>query len=178
MCGHRSGTADDEFRSALCSVHLKPLSQIALHSRRVLEYEPPSSTAVTMLMWKLGKSHQCMLHATLLLYHVQAVASGNKWFDSCGTNGKLIFWTSHRGLKFSLQTQYSTKMMRILLSPLYEEQRSLVRFLCAKWHSPSEIQRDMRGVYGEDCMDRSNFSRWDDNSLKDVHYLEMFLWFI
>ncbi|KAJ9580838.1 hypothetical protein L9F63_023987, partial [Diploptera punctata] len=27
------------------------------------------------------------------------------------------------------------------------------------WHKPSEIHRDMRGVYGDDCMDRSNVSR-------------------
>ena len=51
MRGHRAGTADDEFRSALSSVHSKTLSQTALHSRRVLEKEPPSSTTVTMLLW-------------------------------------------------------------------------------------------------------------------------------
>ena len=37
VCGHRSCTADDEFRSALCSVHSENLSQTALHSRRELE---------------------------------------------------------------------------------------------------------------------------------------------
>ena len=37
VCGHRPGTAEDEFRSALCSVHSKTLSLIALDSRRVLE---------------------------------------------------------------------------------------------------------------------------------------------
>ncbi|KAJ9581607.1 hypothetical protein L9F63_023215, partial [Diploptera punctata] len=36
----------------------------------------------------------------------------------------------------------------------------VVRFLWAKGHKPSEIHRDMRGVYGDDCMDRSNVSRW------------------
>ena len=33
-----------------------------------------SSTAATMLRWELGKSRQCMRHATSLLYHVHAVA--------------------------------------------------------------------------------------------------------
>ena len=28
-----------------------------------------------------------------VLYHVHAVASRNKWFNSCGTNGKLTLWT-------------------------------------------------------------------------------------
>ena len=27
-------------------------------------------------------------------------------------------------------------------------------------HNPSEIHRDMCGVYGEDCVDRSNVSKW------------------
>ena len=30
-----------------------------------------------------------MHHATTLLYHVHAVSSRNKWFDSCATSGKL-----------------------------------------------------------------------------------------
>ena len=34
-----------------------------------------------------------MRHATSLLYHVQAVASRSKWFNSCGTSGKLTLWT-------------------------------------------------------------------------------------
>ena len=33
VCSHRPGTPDDEFQSALSSVHSKTLSQIALHSR-------------------------------------------------------------------------------------------------------------------------------------------------
>ena len=37
VCGHRSGTAHDEFRSALWSVHSKTLSQTALTSRWVLK---------------------------------------------------------------------------------------------------------------------------------------------
>ena len=37
VCGHIPGTAYDEFRSALCSVDSKSLSQTALRSRRVLE---------------------------------------------------------------------------------------------------------------------------------------------
>ncbi|KAJ9598719.1 hypothetical protein L9F63_010605 [Diploptera punctata] len=48
----------------------------------------------------------------------------------------------------------------MLQSSTCEEQRSVVRFLWAKGHKPSEIHRDMRGVYGDDCMDRSNVSRW------------------
>ena len=32
VCGHRPSRADDEFRSALCSVHSKTLSQTALHT--------------------------------------------------------------------------------------------------------------------------------------------------
>ena len=40
----------DEFRPALCSVNSKTLSQTALHSRREVEQEPPSSTAATMLL--------------------------------------------------------------------------------------------------------------------------------
>ncbi|KAJ9601784.1 hypothetical protein L9F63_000076, partial [Diploptera punctata] len=55
---------------------------------------------------------------------------------------------------------YATKMARVLQSSTCEEQRSVVRFLWAKGHKPSEIHRDMRGVYGDDCMDRSNVSRW------------------
>ncbi|KAJ4434298.1 hypothetical protein ANN_22850, partial [Periplaneta americana] len=51
---------------------------------------------------------------------------------------------------------YGTKMARMLLSPTCEEQRSVV---WDKGRSPSEIHRDMCGVYGDDCMDRSNISR-------------------
>ena len=76
-------------------------------------------------------------------------------------------------LKFSLQTQYffmrnsnqrsvnyATNMARILLSSTCEEQRSVVKFLWAKEHNLSDVHRDMCGVYGDDCMDRSNVSRW------------------
>lgn len=55
---------------------------------------------------------------------------------------------------------HATKMARMLLSSTCEEQRSVVRFLWAKGHKPSDIHRDMQGVYGDDCMDRSNVSRW------------------
>ena len=55
---------------------------------------------------------------------------------------------------------YATKMARILQLSTCEEQRSVVRFLWAKGHKPSDIHRDMRGLYGDDCMDRSNVSRW------------------
>ncbi|PSN53017.1 hypothetical protein C0J52_01160 [Blattella germanica] len=48
----------------------------------------------------------------------------------------------------------------MLQSSTCEEQRSVVRFLWPKGHKPSEIHRDMHGVYGDDCMDRSNVSRW------------------
>ncbi|KAG8233435.1 hypothetical protein J437_LFUL010546 [Ladona fulva] len=51
-------------------------------------------------------------------------------------------------------------MARMLLSSTCEEQRSVVRYLWAKGHSPSEIHRDMRDVYGDDCLDHSNVSRW------------------
>ena len=34
-----------------------------------------------------------MRYAQLLLYHVHAVASRNKWYTSCGTSGKLTLWT-------------------------------------------------------------------------------------
>ncbi|KAJ4427651.1 hypothetical protein ANN_25299 [Periplaneta americana] len=54
---------------------------------------------------------------------------------------------------------YATMMTRMLLSSTCEEQRSVVRFLWAKGHNPSEIHRDMCGVYGENCMD-CNISRW------------------
>ncbi|KAG8238107.1 hypothetical protein J437_LFUL012718 [Ladona fulva] len=50
-------------------------------------------------------------------------------------------------------------MARMLLSSTCEEQRSAVRYLWAKGHSPSEIHMDLRGVYGDDCLDRSNVSR-------------------
>jgi hypothetical protein len=36
-----------------------------------------------------------MRHATLLLYHVCAVASRNIRFASCGTSGKLTLWTRY-----------------------------------------------------------------------------------
>ncbi|PSN41578.1 hypothetical protein C0J52_17894 [Blattella germanica] len=49
---------------------------------------------------------------------------------------------------------------RMLQSSTCEEQRSIVRFLWVKGHKPSEIHWDMRGMYGDDCMDRSNVSRW------------------
>ncbi|KAJ9578928.1 hypothetical protein L9F63_024967, partial [Diploptera punctata] len=35
------------------------------------------------------------------------------------------------------------------------------------WHKPSEIHRDMRGVYGDDCMDLS--ARWVPKNLTDDH---------
>ena len=54
---------------------------------------------------------------------------------------------------------YATKMARMLLSSKCEEQRSVVLFLWARGHNPSEIHRDMCGMYGENCMDRSNVSR-------------------
>ena len=44
------GTSGDEFRSELCYVHSKTLSQTALHSRRKLEYDPPSLIAATILL--------------------------------------------------------------------------------------------------------------------------------
>ena len=50
--------------------------------------------------------------------------------------------------------------MACMLLPTCDEQQSIVRFLWAKGHNPSEIHRDMCGVYGEDCMDCSNVSRW------------------
>ena len=46
-----------------------------------------------MLLCELGKSRYCMRHATSLLYHLQAVASRNKWFNSCRTGGNLTLWT-------------------------------------------------------------------------------------
>ncbi|KAJ9592242.1 hypothetical protein L9F63_001243 [Diploptera punctata] len=65
-------------------------------------------------------------------------------------------------------------MARMLQSSTCEEQRSVVRFLWAKGHKPSEIHRDMRGVYGDDCMDRSNVfrkvsARWVPKNLTDDH---------
>ena len=53
---------------------------------------------------------------------------------------------------------YTTKMACLLLSSTCEEQQSvgLVQFLWAKGHNPSEIHRDMCGVFGEDCMDRDH----------------------
>ncbi|KAJ9588996.1 hypothetical protein L9F63_017691 [Diploptera punctata] len=65
-------------------------------------------------------------------------------------------------------------MARMLQSSTCEEQRSVVRFLWAKGHKPSEIHRDMRGVYGYDCMDRSNVfrkvsARWMPKNLTDDH---------
>ena len=54
VCGHRLGTADNDFDRR--SVHSKTLSQTGLHSRHVLEQEPPSPTTATMLQWELGKS--------------------------------------------------------------------------------------------------------------------------
>jgi hypothetical protein len=39
----------------LCSVHSETLSLIALHSRRELEKELPSSTAATLLLWERRK---------------------------------------------------------------------------------------------------------------------------
>ena len=45
-----ASTADDEFRSAICSVDPETLSQTALRSRRELELGPPFSTAATMLL--------------------------------------------------------------------------------------------------------------------------------
>ncbi|KAG8236972.1 hypothetical protein J437_LFUL016543 [Ladona fulva] len=50
-------------------------------------------------------------------------------------------------------------MARMLLSSTCEEQQSVVRYLWAKGHSPSEIHRDMHGVYGDNCLDRSNVFR-------------------
>ena len=54
---------------------------------------------------------------------------------------------------------YVTKMACMLLSSTCEEQRSVVWVLWTKGHNLSEIHRDMCGVYGEDCLDRSNVSR-------------------
>ncbi|KAJ9578724.1 hypothetical protein L9F63_005086 [Diploptera punctata] len=65
-------------------------------------------------------------------------------------------------------------MARMLQSSTCEEQRSVVRFLWAKGHKPSEIHWDMCGVYGDDCMDRSNVfrkvsARWVPKNLTDDH---------
>ena len=46
----------------LCA--FKTLLNTALHSRRELEYELPSSITATILLCELGKSHYCMCHAT------------------------------------------------------------------------------------------------------------------
>ncbi|KAJ9574663.1 hypothetical protein L9F63_008195 [Diploptera punctata] len=49
-------------------------------------------------------------------------------------------------------------MARMLQSSTCEEQRSVVRFLWAKGHKPSEIHRDMRGI-----------ARWVPKNLTDDH---------
>ena len=54
---------------------------------------------------------------------------------------------------------YATKMLHMLLS-LCEDQWKVVWFLWAKGHNLNYILRDMCGVYGEDCMDCRNISRW------------------
>ena len=56
---------------------------------------------------------------------------------------------------------YATQMVCMLLSSKCEEQQSvdLVQFLWAKGHIPSEIHKEMCGVYGK-TMDHSNVSRW------------------
>ncbi|KAJ4437644.1 hypothetical protein ANN_17789 [Periplaneta americana] len=48
----------------------------------------------------------------------------------------------------------------MLLSSTCDEQRSVVRFLWAKGHNPREIHRNMCDMYGKDCTDHSNISRW------------------
>ncbi|KAJ9575996.1 hypothetical protein L9F63_007096, partial [Diploptera punctata] len=53
--------------------------------------------------------------------------------------------------------------------------RRMARMLqSSTWHKPSEIHRNMRGVYGDDCMDRSNVfrkvsARWVPKNLTDDH---------
>ena len=78
-------------------------------------------------------------------------------------------------LKFALQKRflfmcssgeknvnYASKMAHMLLLSTCEEQgrEGLVLFLWGEGHNPSEIHRELYGVYGEDCMDRSNVSGW------------------
>ena len=45
-----AGTADDEFLSALCSVHSKTLSQTAFHRGLGAGIRATSSTAATMIL--------------------------------------------------------------------------------------------------------------------------------
>ena len=60
------------------------------------------------------------------------------------------------------RVNHGTKMVRMSLSSTCKEQLSVgvVRFLWAKTHNPSEIHRHICGMYGEDCMGRSNVSGW------------------
>ena len=114
---------------------------------------------------------------SLYIHKMQDVFLYGGWLESNAQYIFFLWWycgwdvgiSPGYSLKFTPQTQcfiwsssersmnYGTKM---LLSSACEEERSVVRFSWAKGHKPSEIHRDMCGVYGEDRMDRSNFSRW------------------
>ena len=73
VCDYRPGIADDEFRSARCSMHSKTLSLTELNFQRVLEWKPPTSNAATMLLRELGKSH----YATSFITYTQSLHTIN-----------------------------------------------------------------------------------------------------
>ncbi|KAJ4432349.1 hypothetical protein ANN_20968 [Periplaneta americana] len=108
--------------------------------------------------WRLG----LLLVLTVTVVpksQLQEIAISNQYVthsdgESCTLQNRDNYSSSDRSLN------YATKMARILLSSICEEQRSFVRFLWAKGHNLSEIHRDMCGIYGEDCMNYSNISRW------------------
>ena len=62
--------------------------------------------------------------------------------------------------------------------PWFDEQQSvgLVRFLWSKGHNPSEIHRDMCGVYWEDCMYRYNVSSWYIFFKATIHWTRRTTW--
>ncbi|PSN41760.1 hypothetical protein C0J52_08869 [Blattella germanica] len=59
---------------------------------------------------------------------------------------------------FVVHIENRTKPIRRLVNLL--ARILLVSSESAKGHKPREIHRDMHGMYGDDCMDRSNVSRW------------------
>jgi hypothetical protein len=55
-------------------------------------------------------------------------------------------------------------MATILEECTTEEQRSVVRFLCAKGLNAKDIHKEMFHVYGEECLSRKAVHNWVENS--------------
>ena len=93
-CGHSTGIADGEFRSAMCSV--QPIQKDFHRLNFTVDGSWNTSLRVQPLQRYYCENSGSPASACVMRrhysYHVHAVASRNKLFTSCKTSGKLNLW--------------------------------------------------------------------------------------